>query len=792
MKIIYTFFLFLSCSLAFGQVQKELSGIVYDSLTKQPLAGAIVSINFGDQNIITNGNGEFVFYLLPDEVTISVRSLGYDIYRKNVILPLTNLEITLNPTSNNLEEVIVSSEGSETIKRPILGVSTLSIKTLNKLPTALGEVDVLRGLQVLPGVSSVGEASNGVNIRGSTTDQNLLLIDDMPIFNPTHMFGLFSSFPSESISGFDLYKGNVPVRYGGRTAAVLDVKLSNPIFNEFKSEGGISFVSEKLKFNIPIIEDKLAIVVSARACFNDFLFPKISPQLVNIKAGFFDGAFKLFYKINSKNTLSFSSYYSYDFFQTDLLNSIENINATATQYKYDTQGISLKWFHQFNPNMNFQTIFVNSNYSPKNLLPEYNSNATIKIEQKINYYQLKSSLNIYKDNHTIEFILDAARYKLNPGSIDPDGSVNISAIKTPLEYGNEIGIGAEDVIKLSKKVEFSLGLRYSMFFNNGPTSIRVYDPELPKTEESLLSETSVAKGKIAKSYGGFEPRLGFRFSINELNSIKFGFNICRQYFQIISNTTTPIPTSRWKLADENIKPQIGQLASLGYFKEWAGNVYEFSMEAYYRGTKNIIDYKPGADFLLSTTPETEILQGKNKSYGLELMISKKKGEFTGWLNYTYARTLNKVDEGPYQSQKVNFGNWYSANYDKPHTFNATVVINAGVHNSLSFNFTYSTGRPYTAPVGYIKYGEQVVPYYFNRNDVRLPDYHRLDFAWNIYNPKLRTKKFKGNWAFSVYNIYARKNPYSIFYKSTQYLIVPYKLVIFGTAIPSLSYNFTFN
>jgi hypothetical protein len=268
--------------------------------------------------------------------------------------------------------------------------------------------------------------------------------------------------------------------------------------------------------------------------------------------------------------------------------------------------------------------------------------------------------------------------------------------------------------------------------------------------------------------------------------------MARQYLQIVSNTTTPIPTSRWKLSDQNIQPQVSQLISAGFFRDTRGSIVEFSGELYYRSTSHIIDYKPGADFLLNATPETEILQGVNKSYGAELMFSKKKGEVTGWLNYTYARTLNKIDEGPFPEQRINFGNWYASNYDRPHTINASVVINQGEHHDFSFNFTYSSGRPFTSPQGYIRYANQVLPFYFNRNDVRLPDYHRLDFAWNIYNPQLRRKKFKGNFAFSVYNLYGRKNAYSVFFRSEGNLLKPYKLTIFGAPILSLSYKFTFN
>jgi hypothetical protein len=783
--------LFASIS-AFSQQTFILKGTVLDSANKEPLVGATVSLDYGDQTDFTDVDGKFTFILPRKDVVIIVRYVGYVPFRKNLTLPVTDLQILLGSVENTLQEVVVSGIGSESVKRPIMGVSTLNMKTVEKLPTALGEVDLLKGLQMLPGVSSVGEASNGVNVRGGTTDQNLFLLEDAPIFNPTHMFGLFSAFPSDAVSKFDLYKGNVPARFGGRAAAVLDVKFANPSMTKFKMQGGISLVSNKLMAEIPIVKNKLALLVSGRGSFNDFFFPLVSDQLKDLKARFGDGAAKLFYQINNKNTLTLSSYYSYDFFQTEMLGSIGNINASASQFQYETTNFSGKWFYNISPKVNIQTTVVSSFYQPNTLLPEVNSDNVVKIKQSIDYKQIKSNLNYYTGKQNFEFGIDGIRYAINPGNIEPGTSQSVLPFSTPNENGYELGLSAEDVIELNSKTTMSIGLRYSQFLSLGASSVNVYQKGKPRDPSSVLETLTYGKGEIAQTYGGFEPRFGLSYLLTENSSIKAGYNLARQYLQIVSNTTTPIPTSRWKLSDLNIQPQVSQLASVGYFKNSPGSVFELSLEGYYRLTKNIIDYKPGADFLLNPEPEMEVLQGLNKSYGAEIMFSKKKGEVTGWLNYTYARSLNTVDEGPLLSQRVNYGQPYAANYDRPHTINATMVINQGDHHDFSFNFTYSTGRPFTSPQGYIKYANQVLPFYFLRNDSRLPDYHRLDFAWNIYNPQLRDKKFKGNFAFSVYNLYGRKNAYSVFFRSEENLLKAYKLTIFGAPIVSLSYKFTFN
>jgi hypothetical protein len=771
-----------------------ISGQVADSLSNEPLFGANVNLNFGEQNAITDKSGKFNITALMKENILVVKFVGYKPWRitlneKNDI----KLDIKLLLVSNDLEEVIVSSKNQETnVKRPILGVNSISIKTLNKIPSALGEVDILRGLQMLPGVTSVGEAANGVNIRGGATDQNLILLDDAPIFNPTHMFGLFSAFPSEAVSSFDLYKGNVPTRFGGRAAAVLDVSLANPSLEKFKMSGGISMASNRLKMDIPIIKDRLGISLSGRASFNDFLLPLVSPKLDNIKAKFGDASSKIFFKVNSKNTLTLSSYGSFDFFQTEILGTINEINSTNTQYKYSTINNTLNWFYAINNNLNFQTKLISSEYTPTTLLPELNVDNKVKIKSGITYKQIKTNLNYFKGKHKLEVGLDAINYLINPGELDPGSNQNITSVFTQQENAYELGAYLQDEIEVNDKFMITAGLRYSHFLNMGPGSYRTYQAGMPREELALLDTVYVNKGQVQKSYGGFEPRVGMRYQLNDRRSLKFGYNLMRQYLQVITNTTTPLPTSRWKTSDLYIKPQVSSLYTIGYFQELPDNIYEYSLETYLRQTNNIVDYKSGADFLLQEYPESQLLQGKNNSYGFEFMLSKKKGELTGWVNYTYSRSLNKVNEGPTTSQQINQGDWYSANYDRPHSANATLIINQGAHHDFSFNFTYSSGRPFTMPQGYILFQDRSYPFYSLRNNARIPDYHRLDFSWNIYNPSMdAAKRWKGNWNFTVYNLYGRKNAYSVFLKNQGTAIKASKLTVFGAPIISLAYNFKF-
>lgn len=772
----------------------ELSGIFRDSTTGEPISNVAIRINFDKTGLYTDSTGTFTIMLTESDYSIVISRLGYRPFRTKLHLDKNiRLDIKLLSVAKELEEVVISTQSvDENVSRPLLGVTQMNIKTIKKLPAIMGEVDVLRSLQMLPGVTSVGEASNGVNIRGGAVDQNLILLDDAPIFNPTHLFGLFSVFPPDAVSSMDLYKGTTPARFGGRAASVLDISMSNPSLDKFKLLGGISFVANRLTADIPLVKDKVGLLVTGRGAFNDFAFQWGPQKLKNIRANFGDAAAKLFWRINEKNTFSLSNYFSTDFFQTDLLGGINNINSIATQYNYHTLNFTARWFHVLNDRLNMQTTAVYSKYRPKILLPELNSDNKVSIGSEIFQRQAKTNIN-YNPNkrHKMEFGANLTHYQLQPGSLDPGTNDRVNSINIPNEYGLEIGLHAEDEITLSPKTTVSVGLRYSYFMALGPATVRSYAAGGPKNEATIVDSTTYGSGKILQTYGGFEPRVGLRYNIDELSSVKFGYNLMRQYLQVVSNTTTPLPTSRWKMSDAHIRPQVSQLWTVGYFKNLKSNIYEFSVEAYYRATQNILDFKPGADFLLQNYIETQVLQGLSKSYGVELMATKKKGELTGWVNYTYSRVFNLVNEGPRFTERINDGNWYPANFDRPHNVNMSLNFNENKYHSLSFTFTYGTGRPYTIPNGFVSFQGKAYPYYAERNQGRIKDYHRLDFSWQINNPSLKDRRWVGSWIFTVYNLYGRKNQYSVFLKTQGTAYTTYQLQIFAAPIVSLAYNFKF-
>jgi len=792
---LFALLLLLITSHSRAQSHYLITGAVVDSANNQPLERASIVIDFERVGSVTytDAQGKFSLNLLPGSHVISVRHVGYLPYRKRInVNDDLQLNIRMGTVASQLEEVVITSKGYDrTVRQPLLGVSQISIKTLERIPAALGEVDILRGLQMLPGVTSVGEAANGVNIRGGTTDQNLILMDETPIFNPTHMFGLFSVFPPDAVSGLDLYKGSVPARYGGRAASVLDITLKNPSVNEFQLTGGISLVSNKITAEIPVVKGKVGVMVSGRGAFNSPLLHLASDQLRDIHASFGDVVTKVMWRMGDRSVLTAMGYFSKDVFQTNLLGSVANINSTGTQYRHETLNGMVRWFFALNPKVQLQTTAVVAQYVPDIISLEAGTGSKVTLRQSLLQRQLKSSVNYQRENSKTEAGLSVTHYQLNPGELLPGSSQNVNYRRTPAENALESAIYGDYETSLSERLAVSAGLRYSYFMNMGPSIVRRYETGESLDETSVVDSVQYGSGQVTRRYGGLEPRVGIRFSVSPEASIKVGYNLMRQYLQVVTNTTTPLPTARWKTSDAHLQPQISNLWSVGWFQNMGKKTYEISAEAYYRSTENILDYKPGADFLLQPYPETQLLSGRSKAYGLEVMLSKKKGELTGWVNYTFSRTFNQVLTGADFTQQINGGDWYRANYDRPHSFNASLNINQGKHHSFSFNFVYSTGRPYTAPEGFIRYQDRYYPFYNERNQYRLPDYHRLDFSWNIYNPTRKNRRWQGHWTFTVYNLYGRKNAYSIFFRTEGQATNPYRLAIFAAPIPSLSYNFEF-
>jgi CarboxypepD_reg-like domain/TonB dependent receptor/TonB-dependent Receptor Plug Domain len=798
LKNLFTCFLILS-SIGYLSAQDRefklpsIEGKVTDSKTGEPIIGASISLDFKKSGIITDSIGNYHVYMPAGEYIIKVSHIGYKPFRIKIQLKTDQrIDVQLDDITKTLEEVIVSSQATrKDIQSPSLGVTLLSIKAIKKLPAMMGEVDVIRSLQTLPGVSSVGEGSNGINVRGGAIDQNLIYIDGAPIFNPTHLFGLFSVFASDAIRELELYKGGVPSRFGGRTASILDIKMTEPNLEKFKLQGGIGLVSNRAMVEVPIIKDKLSILAAGRLSFNDFWFKLVGPvNIKNSRANFYDLATKVFYRPNKNNTFSLSTYVSSDFYQVDSLFSLENVIAKRTQFDYGHLNFSGRWNHYFNTKLSVDVLGVYSNYKTRTYAPD--SVNRIELNNSIDYKNLKIDFD-YNPNerHKINFGVSAVTYDIAPGALNQNVKSRISTVILPNEQSLETAIYVDDEYTMSKKFTIQAGIRFANYMNFGPYSLRKYIDGEPRTASSQIGVEEISSGSVEKTYGGFEPRIAMKYSIGESSTIKLGYNRMQQFIQLLTNNTTPLPTARWKTSDSYIKPQQSDFISLGYFRNIKENIFEVSAEGYYRQTNNILDYISGANLQLNKTIETQVVAGQAKAYGIELMLTKKRGELSGWISYTYARSLQQVRGDFPELQQIAGGNWYPSNYDKPHTVNATINIQPTIHHSFGFTFAYNTGRPFSSPSGLFQLDNKKYPVYETRNNDRIADYHRLDFSWTITNPSLKVKRWEGSWTFTVYNLYGRKNPYSVFFKSTPGGIRPYELSVFGAPFISLTYNFKF-
>ncbi|MEO9479351.1 MAG: TonB-dependent receptor [Maribacter dokdonensis] len=802
MKTTFSYLLFLVLYITsinvYGQ-DFDLTIKLKNSLTNEPLPNANIFIMPCSCGGASNENGELTIKLKQGEYTVRTSYVGFNENLQNIVLEEdTIIEVFLEEENEVLSEVVVKAKKrNELLESPQMGVLQLNAQEIKKMPAALGEFDVLRSVTLMPGVNNSGEISNGISVRGGSLDQNLLLYDYAPVFNPTHLFGLFSIFTPDALSSVDIYRANIPARYGGRSTSVLDIKVRNPYVDKFKLSGGVGLVSSRLTVETPLVKDKLMIMAGIRAGLSDFLLPIFSERLKNTKARFYDSTIKLLYLPTEKDQISFTGFYSKDFYQLDLITKVENINAENNQYDFKTLNGTLNWSHTFNEKVSLKTIFVASNYSPKNIFPELENTNEIEYKSGIHYLSLISEVS-KKVSDKLDYYtgVQLNNYKINPGELDPGLSNGVLPVNLLEENSYELSGYANANWKPKRNLTLSAGLRYNYFQFNGPYVLNNYD----EAGEVVIESNFIEKGKKVKSYNNLEPRLGVNFKIDESTSVKASYANANQYLQNVYNSTTPLPTSRWKTSDSFIKPQSSNAYGLGVYKDLKNNEIEVGVEGYFRSSKNNLTYRPGADFFLAESIEQSVAQVEGKAYGVELSFKKKVGNVNGWLNYTWSRSLLRSDEENL-SNRINNNNWFSSDFDRPHIINASVNIIADKYNTVSFNFTGQNGRPYTIANGVFEFEDINVPIFLERNNDRLPTYHRLDFSWKVTYSKKKNPRWVGDWTFTVYNVYGRKNAYSRFYSQRDgnldkdffggFPLGSYQLEVSNSPILALTYNFTF-
>jgi len=766
-----------------GQKHKNatLSGKIRDKDTGEPIVGAVVFVEQLKAGTTSDAYG-FYSIVLPDgQYKIEFQLVGMKSTSRNIaMLSDGQLNIDMKSSPTALTEVVVTAKSEDPVRNLRMGMEKISMKTLKQLPLGMGEPDVIKSTLLLPGVQSVGEASGGFNVRGGSVDQNLVLFNDAPILNTSHFFGFFSGFNSDAIKDITLYKSGIPSKYGGRVSSVLDITLKEGNRKALKINGGISPVSGRIMVEGPIKKDVSSFILGFRTTYSDWVLKLLNDGKLNhSKANFYDLQGNFSWDIDPKNAVYVSGYYSSDRF--------DYYSEDAVEYKSFASTVRLK--HTFNPKLFSTFTGISSIYNYK-LESRKDSSSFNSVEYELAQYSLKSDFTYSSSlNHKLEFGAGTNLYELSPGIRKPTLDQSIIQYKEiEKEQALETAVYIGDEFDLASFISFSVGLRYAIYFNMGPKTQFNYLPGISRNSETISDTSFYKKNALISTYSGPEYRLSANLKLGELSSLKLGFNRMYQYINMISNTAAMSPTDIWKLSDKYIKPQMGDQYSFGFYTKLRKNTLDLSIETYYKNLKNTIVYKGGAQLTMNEHIETELLNGSGKAYGFEFMLNKKTGKLTGWINYTYSRIMHKTETDLVEDQ-VNNGDYFPANYDKPHDFKIIANYKLGRRFNVSANVLYSTGRPFTPPVSYYLFEGSMRVYYAERNSMRIPDYMRLDLAATLNGNLVAKKLNHSSWTFAVYNILGRKNVHNIFFRTENNKVNGYALSIFGQPVYTITYNF---
>jgi len=766
-----------------------ISGYVREKESNEDLIGAAVVVKELGIGNVTNVYGFYSITLPEGDYTLIISFVGYKTITQSVALnKSTSLDFLLGQSTEMLKEVEVVGEKEDmNITRVQMSVEKMNVETIRKIPQLLGEADVIKSLQLRPGVSSVGEGASGFNVRGGNIDQNLILLDESPVYNSSHLFGFFSVFNSDAIKDVKLYKGGIPARYGGRLSSVMDVRQREGNSNKFSGRGGIGLLFSRLTLEGPIVKNKVSWLFSARRSYAD-LFLQLTEDFKGNQAYFYDINTKINYKINDRNRLFLSGYFGRDIF---------NFSEQFKTFWGNVTG-SLRWNFLVSDKLFMNTTLVYSDYGYALGVPT--GSQAFEWDSKIITTQLKVDFTHYlSPKNKVSYGGELQHFKFFPGTAKGIGDETIFteiAVQQERAYQPSVYIANEQ--KITKKLFAEYGLRYTMYFNVGSLDVNQYKYGVPTVKEDIIGQTHFGKNELVKQYDGLEPRIGLNYIINDIQSIKASYQRTRQYMHLVSNTTAATPIDIWKPAGYYVKPATADQVALGYFRNLRENMFEVSAEVYYKDMRNLLDYRDGAELLLNDNLETELLQGDGTSFGLELMLEKVKGRLTGWIAYTLSKTEMQVDGfqvGDYYgaANGINNGNPYPSNWDKTHDISIVALYEISRKWDVSATFIFVTGRPATYPNGRYYWDGKLIPDYQARNQDRIPNTHRLDLS-ATFIPSRVGKRWKHSFSFGVYNLYGRKNPYSVYFKQdadNPASSGAYQLSIVGIPVPFITYNFNF-
>jgi hypothetical protein len=769
-----------------------LTGTVVDAKSGNPLIGARAYIKKLDVAKTTDRNGKFIMNLPAGEHELELSYFAYEPNSQKIKL-ISNgaAQFQIIEKTIMMDEVIIRGEREKSnISRVQMSLLRLDSKSLTELPLSMGEKDIMRSMSLLPGIQSVGEFGSGFNVRGGGSDQNLILLEDAPLFNSSHLFGLESVINPDGVSGVSLLKGGIPAQYGERASSVTNISLGdNP--HDMKIKGGIGLLSSRLNLETPFSKGNCDLLIGGRSSYSNWLLHKIpDPDLMNSSASFYDLNSLFNFKINSKNRFTFFAYYSHDEFTYSHIN----------HYNYGSTLGTFRWSHIFNDKLSSKLLSSYSLYNfslteHDNLLPADAYRITSSLKYNSLKYNMSWNIN---EKYSFDFGLNSMLYRSQPGNKEPfDVSSKASPITVNPEKGIEMAVYFSGSINMTKNLSSEIGLRYSSFALLGPGTVYFYRSDQSRSLSTITGITNYDNNSVIKYFSGLEPRFSFRYTLAEYSSVKLSFNRINQYINLISNTSVAIPSDLWKLSSPLIKPLIADQLSIGYYRNFRTNSIETSVELYYKSLKNIVEYKNGAQLLLNENVETDLLEASGYNWGVELYVKKNTGRLTGWISYTRSKSIRHTSSS-IKNDQINGNSFFPSNYDKPDNLNIIANYNLTRRWHISGSFSYSTGRPVTLPESKFQYLTDLLVIYSSRNKYRLPDYHRLDISISCDESLRIKKKWKGSWTLSVINVYGRKNAYSTFYKkedpgpSNNYNSYNlYTLYIIGRPFPTLTYNFTF-
>ncbi|MFK7971686.1 MAG: carboxypeptidase-like regulatory domain-containing protein [Bacteroidia bacterium] len=771
-----TTFIFLICLLplaAFSQNKKaQVSGTIKDAKTGEILPGTTVFVqDMPGTGVIANDYGFYSLSLPVGTHTLIYQFVGYSSIKKEIDLQESlKLNIELGESETALDEVVLYAEKKDqNITSNEGSVTRLKLSEVENIPVLMGERDILKVVQLTPGVKAAGEGNSGFYVRGGGLDQNLILLDEAPVYNPSHLLGFFSVFNSDALRDVTVYKGGMMPEYGGRTSSVMDISMKEGNNKDLDVTGGIGLISSRLTVEAPIVKEKGSFMISGRRTYADLFLGLSNDETINgSKLYFYDLNMKANYQLGQKDRIYISGYFGRDVFGFGDDFGFNWGNTTGT----------LRWNHLFSDKLFSNTSLIYSNYDYKF---EFGQGAeSLGLESVIRDWNFKQDYSLFlNNNNTMKFGYNLIHHRIEPGNLLAGEETGLTAEDAEPKNSIEGAVYIQNAQKIGSRLRLNYGLRYSFFNYTGEGTAYTYD-----NLGRLTGETQFEKGESIQYYGGLEPRLAANYGIDEKSSIKLGYNRNYQYIHLLSNATSSTPTDVWIPSTNNVKPQIADQISLGYFRNFGDNKFETSVEVYYKDMQNTIDYRNGADVFFNQNLEGDLVYGKGKAYGAEFYVKKTSGRLTGWVSYTLSRTLRQFDE-------INNGEWFSARQDRIHDLAIVAMYDLSPKIKLSANFVYNTGDAVTFPSGRYEVDGVVVPYYTERNGYRMPDYHRLDLG--VTWLKKKTEKFESSWTFSLYNAYGRENAYSINFQQSESnpnVTEAVRLALFK-AIPSFSYNFKF-